>query len=99
VKGRKAGDHLFPTRSGRRYEDRHLVGCFKAIRERTGLQHLIPYVYRHTFATRWLKKGESVEVLATLLGNTPAVIMHHYSHLLHEHEALRAHLERVRGGS
>ena len=97
VRQRKPGQHIFPTRSGRRYEDRHLVGCFKELRKRTGLPHLVPYVYRHTFATWWLTKGESVEVLATLMGNTPAVIMHHYAHLLHEHDALRAHLERVRG--
>jgi integrase len=97
VKKRLPGQYIFPTRTGRRYEDRHLVGCFKELRKRTNLPHLVPYVYRHTFATRWLTKGESVEVLATLMGNTPAVIMNHYAHLLHEHDALRAQLERVRG--
>jgi integrase len=97
VSQKKPGQHIFPTRSGRRYEDRHLVGCFRELRKRTGLPHLVPYVYRHTFATRRLTRGESVEVLVTLMGNPPAVIKHHYAHLLHKHDALRAHLERVRG--
>jgi integrase len=97
VRDKPADALIFPTRTGRNYTDRGLNSCFKGIRERTGIGHLVPYVYRHTFATRWLKAGESIEILATALGNTPAVIMHHYSHLLHEFDAVRDHIERVRG--
>ena len=41
-----------------------------------------PYSYRHTFATAWPEQGRSVDILAELLGNSPAVIRKHYSHLL-----------------
>jgi len=35
--------------------------------------------FRHTFSTSLLEKGVPVEMVATLLGNTPAVVMKHYA--------------------
>jgi integrase len=97
VRGKPVSALLFPTRLGTRYGKVKLAVHFGQLQKRTGLPHLVPYVYRHTFATNWLKRGESIEILATLMGNTPATIMHHYAHLIRQHAAMRAHLERVRG--
>ena len=78
VKGKKPDDYLFPDAVGSKVSGQALSRLFQGnTGAATGLAHLIPYVYRHTFATWWLRKGESVELLATLMGNTPAVIMHH----------------------
>jgi integrase len=93
----KPGGLIFPNGRGGHYTDKNLASGFKSIRLRVGIRHFIPYVYRHTFATRWLTEGRSVDVLASLLGNSPEVIRHHYSHLLGQHEALRAHLESFKG--
>ena len=56
------------------------------------MPRLTPYSYRHTFATAWLEQGRSVDILAELLGNSPAVIRKHYSHLLGDAENLRRQL-------
>jgi integrase len=74
-----------------------ICAYFKIIRDKVGLPRLTAYSYRHTFATAWLEQGKSVDVLAGLLGNTPAVIRKHYSHLLGDTSNLRAQLEAFRG--
>jgi integrase len=38
-----------------------------------------PHRFRHTLATDLLSKGASVEDVAAILGNSPAVVMKHYS--------------------
>jgi site-specific recombinase XerD len=38
-----------------------------------------PHQFRHTFATKLLSKGTSIENVAALLGNTPKVVWKHYS--------------------
>jgi integrase len=72
---------------------------FARIRQKVGMPHLTAYSYRHTFATEWLKAGKSIDVLAALLGNSPAIIRKHYSHLLADPGALRLALESFRGGT
>jgi integrase len=67
---------------------------FRRLRIRLGIPGLTAYSYRHTLATRWLMRGEPIEVLARLLGNSPATILKHYSHLHAQHATLRGHLER-----
>jgi integrase len=71
--------------------------AFEAIREKTGIPALTAYSYRHTFATVCLLAGMPVEILATLMGNTPKVIHDHYAHLLIDRAALRRHLAAARG--
>jgi integrase len=71
---------------------------FKQIREKTGLKSFTPYSYRHTFATEWLKAGKSIDVLAAILGNSPAIIRKHYSHLLADPGALRLAIEGFNAG-
>jgi integrase len=88
---------LFRTRNGGGWTGEEIVNRFHAIRKAVGVPRLTAYSYRHTFATAWLEQGKSVDVLAGLLGNTPAVIRKHYSHLLGDTSNLRAQLEAFRG--
>jgi integrase len=69
---------------------------FILLSDKLEMPHLMAYSYRHTFATRWLLAGGSVEVLAELLGNTPDTIHKHYAHLLADKVGLRAKLEAFR---
>lgn len=94
-KGHRLHKHL-EGRSG--WTQNTLDDRFRVIRERLGLPNLTPYSYRHTFATAWLEKGKSVDVLAELMGNSPAVIRKHYSHLLSDAANLRRQLEAFRAG-
>jgi integrase len=94
--GKKPTDYIFTTNGGRKYRLKTLDICFRTIRERAGLPHYVPYAYRHTFVTRWLKQGMSIEHLATVLGNSPETIYKSYSHLIHEHDTLRQQLEAFR---
>ncbi len=87
---------LFRTYKGRGYSTAIIVNSFRHIRQRVGLPKLTAYSYRHTLATRWLLAGRSVDVLAELLGNTPAVIRRHYSHLMTDRAGLRRQLEAFR---
>jgi hypothetical protein len=58
------------------------------------MPNLTAYSYRHTFATEWLKKGQSIELLAELMGNTPDVIRMHYSHLCGDRAALALEMRK-----
>jgi integrase len=91
-KGRRLHKHL--ERSG--WSLHTLEAQFVEIRKRIGMPKLTPYSYRHTFATGWLEQGRSVEILAELMGNSPAVIRKHYSHLLSDKDNLRRQMEAYR---
>jgi integrase len=88
-RGRRLHKHL--GRSG--WTVKEITNRFRVIRERLKMPRLTAYSYRHTFATAWLEQGRSVEILSELLGNSPLVIRHHYSHLLSDTANLRNQLE------
>jgi integrase len=79
----------------RHWSDVDISSFFRRLRERSGVK-VTAYSYRHTFATRWLMSGRSIEKLAALLGNSPAVIMRHYAHLMRFAKDLRSELEDFR---
>lgn len=89
---------LFRTRTGRAWRANYLNQLFVKMRRAVGHPGLVPYSFRHTFATDWLSAGRSVDQLAALLGNTPDVIRAHYSHLLGRVDALRDDLTSFRAG-
>lgn len=89
---------LFRTKSGKAWTPALVASAFAKLRKKTGIQGLIPYSYRHTFATTFLKKDRNIDTLAIFLGNSPETIRKHYSHLLSDPGSLRRHLEAVRGG-
>jgi integrase/recombinase XerD len=41
-----------------------------------------PHMFRHSLATELLTKGVSLETVAAILGNTPAIVQKHYSHFV-----------------
>lgn len=84
---------LFRTQTGEAYENRDLEQWFAYHREALGIPGLVPYSYRHTFATDWLQAGRNVDQLAALMGNSVGVIRSHYAHLLGEPDKLRAQLQ------
>jgi len=94
VPRRKPG---WPAGILRQWSETDIVRLFQLVRSRTGID-ATAYSFRHTFATRWLVAGRSVEVLAELLGTSPAVILRHYSHLSRFSNKLRSELEEFRVG-
>jgi integrase len=87
---------LFRRRNGKAFGKVNFVDRFMKLRRRLKMPHLTAYSYRHTFATEMLKAGMDVDTLAELMGNSPAVIRLHYSHLLADVKGLREKLERFR---
>jgi integrase len=87
---------LFRTRCGKRWRLNEVMRRFRLLRRKLGIKNLTAYSYRHTFATGWLERGGSIDVLAELLGNTAEVIRKHYSHLLVNRQNLRRQLEAYR---
>jgi site-specific recombinase XerD len=60
------------------YRDFYLVPVFRAAKPKlTGKPH--PHQFRHTFATKLLSAGTSIENVAALLGNTPKIVWKHYA--------------------
>jgi integrase len=49
-----------------------------AVFRRAGVEGAFAHRFRHTFASELLGKGESIEVVAAILGDTPAIIRRHY---------------------
>ena len=49
-----------------------------AVFRRSGVKGAFAHRFRHTFASELLGKGESIEVVAAILGDTPAVVRKHY---------------------
>ncbi len=55
--------------------DRTLRTIFKL----AGVNHGSAHAFRHTLATDLLSKGVSVETVAAILGNSPAIVLKHYA--------------------
>jgi integrase len=81
------------------WTDKEITKRFRVLRQIIDIPRLTAYSYRHTFATAWLEQGRSVDILAELLGNSPAVIRKHYSHLLGDAANLRRQLAEFRSAS
>ncbi len=87
---------LFRRRNGKPFDKVNFVDRFMKLRKRLRMPGLTAYSYRHSWATEMLKAGMDVDTLASLMGNSPAVIRQHYSHLLADRQGLREKLERFR---
>jgi integrase len=56
------------------------------------------YAFRHTYITEALVRGVPVDVLAELVGNSPAVLRKNYSHIAQMDDALAAAALKAVGG-
>lgn len=74
------------------------IGCrLRKLCRRAGVRHLIPYGYRHAFATAALSAGVPDAQVAALLGHSSTTMLHrHYSHLCGQVRVLKEALARVR---
>ncbi len=77
------------------WNNANIVHKFIRLADRLNLPHFTAYSYRHTMITRLLRAGMSVEKVAALMGNTPAVIHKFYDHVIKYTDELRAELEGI----
>lgn len=65
--------------------------------KKAGIRHLVPYGYRHTFATDALAAGVPDATVAALLGHCDTSMIHkHYSHLSSRTRALKDAAAKIR---
>lgn len=65
-------------------------------RLRLGISGVIPYAYRHSYATDALSRGIADALVAELLGHSTLTLHRHYAHLTANGRVLREALGRVR---
>lgn len=63
---------------------------FHRLCKECGIKGVSAYVFRHSYITQALEKGVPVEVVAELVGNSPATIHKHYAHLAQREGVLKA---------
>jgi site-specific recombinase XerD len=63
--------------------------------ERAGLRSVRPYDLRHSFVSLLIVEGASIVEIARQAGNSPAVALNVYAHVLEE---LEGGERRLRGG-
>ena len=74
---------LFVQSNGLPWDKDEVSKRMRILREACGLDsEVVPYSYRHTFATKALKQGLSCAVVAELLGHTDSrMVQETYGHL------------------
>lgn len=85
----KPQDHLWYTRPGggpvsrvKPIGDGSFDRWWRSCLHESGVRYRNPHVARHTFATRWLKRGGRLETLSRLMGHSSiAITADCYSHL------------------
>lgn len=76
---------LFPTRNGKHVRRNHLFRTVKRAAERAELPEaglISPHTLRHSFATRWLRRGGNLEALRRALGHADLRTTQEYLNLL-----------------
>jgi integrase len=70
-------DHLWPTRPGGYYLQRRkpmgdtsFINWYRPQLDAAGVAYRNPHVTRHTFATRWLRRGGRLETLSRAMGHS-----------------------------
>lgn len=77
------------------WSESNLLRLIWRLRKRTGVETLIPYSFRHTFAVRWLRSRKPIEALAEVLGTSIEMIQRHYGHLAHQKDYLRRLVDEI----
>lgn len=91
---------LFRTSSGEAWTADAMSKKFRRLRDKVGIPSVVIYSYRHTFATESLLAGNSLSVVAELMGHKDTKMVtrvyshldHHQNHLLEA--AARTYLRR-----
>lgn len=88
---------LFRNSKGKPLTPERLRNWLFKVRRRLGLGKVMPYGYRHGFATDALANGVPDAQVAALLGHSGTTMLHrHYAHLGARAQVLRDALDRVR---
>lgn len=80
---------IFRTQRKTGWNPMCIARALSIIKDKLGLDYLVPYCFRHTYATRWILSGRSIELLASLLGNSAQTIRKHYNHVIEETAGLQ----------
>src|SRR5262249_41867048 len=97
VKQYPEGALLRNTR-GKQWSKDALSSAVREIRIRTGIEGLVAYTLRHTFATEALTSGEDSVTTGILMGHKDTTMVAKvYSHLTKKPHFLRAAAKRARG--
>ena len=88
---------LFRTRTGNAWNKGAVLKWVRRAEKALGIPRLSPYAWRHTYITECLAKGMSADIVAELVGNSPATIHRYYSHLDQKADALHAAARRAVG--
>lgn len=85
VKTRIEFDHryVFVNRDKNQWNNSSVGRSLERCLQRLNWSHrpIIPYSYRHTFATDWILKGGSLKILGELLGTSVHMLDKYYGHL------------------
>jgi len=74
-------NNLFLSEKGEPLTRDALRHFFAALRRRTGIKRLYPYLMRHTAATSYLREGADLETVRRLLGHTSYAVIQRYLNL------------------
>lgn len=85
---RYSGEHLFTTRTGKPVAPQAVRRALLLYAKRAGVGHVTPHMYRHTFATRLVRKGWEPDAVRKILGHrnvaTTMIYFHTDTRRLHE---------------
>jgi integrase len=74
--------HVFLNRSSTPWTADTIQARLQTLCKRAGVKGIVPYNYRHTYATTALTNGTDLATVAELLGHTSVdMVMKHYGHL------------------
>jgi integrase len=89
---------LFRNSRGNGWTDVTIAKLVRRLRKKAGLgDHVIPYAYRHTFATEQLEKGTPDAHVATLMGHSSTDMLYkHYGHLRKKIRTVRRAVDDIK---
>lgn len=72
---------LFRSRTGIEWSKGTVNKWMRKVEKVLSIPRLTPYAWRHTYITDCLAKGMTADIVAELVGNSPATISKYYNHL------------------
>lgn len=83
-------NQLWITQEGNNLKAYSVETIFSKLRRKTGIA-VHPHLFRHTFATLWLKNGGDSLMLQRLLGHTTLMMTNKYCQAIECEDAVESH--------